>query len=58
FEVFIDWKLSLSLLPVAAIGHIIGLKLHQKIIQNDALFKRWVGSGLLLISSLGLLKIM
>ncbi|MBE8189327.1 MAG: TSUP family transporter [Candidatus Thioglobus sp.] len=47
FEVFIDWKLSLSLLPVAAIGHIIGLKLHQKIIQNDALFKRMTISTLI-----------
>lgn len=53
----IDWQLSLSLIPVAAIGHIIGLKLHEKIIHNDVLFKRWVGSALLLISSFGLLKL-
>jgi hypothetical protein len=39
------------LIPVATIGHLIGLKLHDKIIQNDALFKRWVGAALLLISS-------
>jgi uncharacterized membrane protein YfcA len=55
--VMIDWKLSLLLIPVAAIGHVIGLKLHEKIIQNDALFKRWVGLVLLLISSFGLLKL-
>ncbi|KAA0448931.1 MAG: TSUP family transporter, partial [Candidatus Thioglobus sp.] len=53
----IDWKLALALIPVAAIGHIIGLKLHQKIIQNDALFKRWVGMALLLVSSFGLLQL-
>jgi len=53
----IDWQLSLMLIPVAAIGHIIGLKLHEKIIRNDALFKRWVGLALLLISSFGLLKV-
>ncbi|CAC9453776.1 hypothetical protein BHECKSOX2_1233 [Bathymodiolus heckerae thiotrophic gill symbiont] len=56
-EVEIDWQLSLSLVPVAAIGHIIGLKLHQKIIENDDLFRRWVGSALLLVSVFGLLKV-
>jgi uncharacterized membrane protein YfcA len=57
FGVVIDWQLSLLLIPVATIGHLIGLKLHDKIIQNDALFKRWVGAVLLLISSFGLLKV-
>ncbi len=57
FGVFIDWRLSLSLIPVAAIGHIIGLRFHEKIIQNDAVFKRWMGGALLLVSSFGLLKI-
>ncbi|CAC9596838.1 hypothetical protein [uncultured Gammaproteobacteria bacterium] len=57
FGVVIDWQLSLLLIPVATIGHLIGLKLHDKIIQNDALFKRWVGAALLLISSFGLLKV-
>ncbi len=45
---------TLMLLPVAAIGHVIGLKTHNAIIRNDALFKRWIGSGLLVVSSLGL----
>jgi len=45
---------ALLLLPIAAIGHIIGLKSHHYILQNDVLFKRWVGGGLLLVSSLGL----
>ncbi len=53
----IDWKFSLYLIPVAAIGHLIGLKLHDKIIANDQLFKKWIGSALLLISSFGLLKL-
>jgi hypothetical protein len=34
FGVVIDWQLSLLLIPVATIGHLIGLKLHDKIIQN------------------------
>lgn len=57
FEVMIDWQLSLSLIPIAAIGHVIGLKLHQRIIENDDLFKRWVGGALLLVSLFGVLKV-
>jgi uncharacterized membrane protein YfcA len=45
---------ALLLLPVAAIGHLAGLKTHEMILQNDRLFKRWVGGGLLLVSLLGL----
>ncbi len=55
--VSIDWAFSLSLIPVAAVGHVIGIKLHQKIIENDQVFKKWVGGALLLISSFGLLKV-
>ena len=53
----IDWGFSLALIPVAAIGHVIGIKAHQKIIENDQVFKKWVGSMLLLISSFGLLQV-
>ena len=45
---------ALLLLPIAAIGHVAGLKTHEIILQNDRLFKRWVGGGLLLVSLLGL----
>ena len=48
---------ALSLIPVAAIGHVIGLKAHRKIIQNDQTFKRWVGAGLVVVSTLGLLNL-
>ncbi len=56
-DVMIDWQLSVLLIPVAAIGHVVGLKLHDKIIANDQRFKKWIGSALLLISSFGLLKL-
>ncbi len=45
---------ALALLPVAAIGHVIGLRLHDAILHNDALFKRWTGAGLAVVSLLGL----
>ena len=49
---------ALTLLPVAAIGHVLGLKVHDKILQNDQQFKRAVGSVLMLISLLGLSKVL
>ncbi len=49
--------LALLLLPVAAIGHIAGLKAHHYIVRNDVLFKRLIGGVLIIISTLGLLNI-
>ena len=48
---------ALALIPVAAIGHVAGLKAHDVILQNDQAFKRWVGGGLMLVSLLGLWKL-
>lgn len=48
---------ALLLLPVSAIGHVIGLKAHEYILKNDLLFKRIVGGILTIISVLGLLSI-
>jgi len=45
---------ALALLPVAAIGHVIGLKVHEAILRNDQQFKRWIGAGLMVVSTLGL----
>lgn len=45
------------LLPVAAIGHIIGLKAHDQIIKNDQKFKRIIGGVLMLISIIGLSQV-
>lgn len=45
---------ALALLPVAAIGHVLGLKAHDAILKNDEQFKRWIGVGLMLVSGLGL----
>jgi uncharacterized membrane protein YfcA len=45
---------ALMLLPVAAIGHMFGLKAHDAITRNDQYFKRWIGLGLMIVSGLGL----
>lgn len=53
----LNFPTALLLLPVAAVGHVLGLKVHDRILQNDARFKRVVGGVLMLISILGLSKV-
>jgi uncharacterized membrane protein YfcA len=48
---------ALYLIPVAAIGHIIGLKTHNLILKNDQQFKRIIGAVLIIISVLGLTQV-
>lgn len=50
----LQFESALLLLPAAAIGHFIGLKLHDKILKNDQRFKQFVGGALVVISLLGL----
>lgn len=56
-SVDLHWQAALLLLPVAAIGHVMGLKAHDAIMRNDLLFKRWIGGGLAVVSALGLLNL-
>jgi uncharacterized protein len=55
-DVYINWQFSLMLVPVAGLGHFVGLKVHDRIIENDTQFKRWMGSVLILICIAGLSK--
>ena len=57
-DVYINWQFSLMLIPVAALGHFVGLKVHDRIIENDTQFKRWMGSILILICISGLSKVL
>jgi uncharacterized protein len=54
FSANLHFFTALNLLPVAAIGHFFGLKAHNALTRNDLFFKRWIGGGLVIISSLGL----
>jgi uncharacterized protein len=38
---------AIYLLPVAAIGHVLGIYAHEKIMQNDLLFRRIIGGVLI-----------
>lgn len=48
---------AIYLLPVAAIGHVVGIKTHELILKNDQVFKRVIGGFLIIISSLGLSQV-
>ena len=48
---------ALLLIPIAAIGHVIGLKTHDVLLKNDQGFKRWIGAGLIVVSLIGLWKL-
>lgn len=52
--VSLHWQSALWLLPAAALGHLVGLRAHERVLKNDRLFKRIIGGVLALISGLGL----
>lgn len=56
-DVDIHLLTAVYLLPVAAIGHIIGIKTHELILKNDQQFKRIIGAVLIVISVLGLTQV-
>jgi hypothetical protein len=50
----LHFSIALALLPAAAVGHFLGLKAHDKILENDRRFKRVIGGTLVVIGVLGL----
>ncbi len=58
FEIDLQIASSIALVPVTAIGHVAGLRLHDFLLDNDRLAKRVLGCGLLAISALGVLRVL
>ena len=58
FGVDLHLDIALLLLPIAAIGHVIGIRMHDMILENDHQFKRIIGATLLLVCALGLWKVL
>ncbi len=56
-SVELHFQAALMLIPIAAIGHLLGLKAHTAIMRNDLLFKRFLGGGLVVVSTLGLMNL-
>jgi uncharacterized membrane protein YfcA len=52
----LQFDTALWLLPIAAVGHVLGLKAHDHILRNDRGFKRIIGGALIAISAAGLWK--
>lgn len=46
--------IAAALLPIAAIGHVAGLKSHAAILRNDQRFKQVMGGVLMVVSGIGL----
>jgi uncharacterized membrane protein YfcA len=58
-DVDFHWLLAAALIPLAAIGHFIGLRFHDRIVQaGDGKFRQVIGAGLAVVSIIGLLKVL
>lgn len=58
-EVNLQWRLALLSFPLAALGHFLGLKVHQRIAGGDRkAFERFIGGGLIAVSLLGLFNLL
>lgn len=57
FGIDLQLLTALLLVPIAGIGHVIGLKVHGLVISNDLLFKRVVGVVLITICLIGLVSV-
>ena len=53
-DVDLNLLTALVLLPVAAVGHFIGLRTHEMILRNDVVFKQVIGGMLVIVSGLAL----
>ncbi len=50
-----NWMMSLYLLPLAGIGHFMGLKVHEQLMRSDSTkFIRILGGVLIIVSLVGL----
>jgi len=58
FKVDLNLMTAAMLLPITAIGHVIGLRTHDYIMQNDQLFKRVIGGVLVFICLYGLWRVL
>jgi len=57
-EVDLQLRLAVQLLPIAAIGHFIGLRAHDYILSTGgATFKRYIGAAMVLVAMSGLIQL-
>lgn len=57
YGVELQWQMSLILLPFVAVGHFIGLRVHDHLVNTDSTtFHRFLGLALVAVSTVGLIK--
>ena len=57
-EVDLHLRLAVELLPIAAIGHFVGLRAHDYILSTGGIqFKRYLGTTMVLVALAGLLQL-
>jgi len=57
YDVDLQWRFSLVLIPFVAIGHVIGLRTHEYLVNAEGgLFHRVLGGALITVSLVGLFK--
>ncbi|MCP4878505.1 MAG: sulfite exporter TauE/SafE family protein, partial [Gammaproteobacteria bacterium] len=49
---------ALLLVPVTGIGHVIGMKAHDYLLENDRLFKRALGLAMIAIATIGIMRVL
>jgi uncharacterized membrane protein YfcA len=57
-DVELNTGAALALLPMGAIGHVVGLKTHDFLITRDVLCKRLIGIFLIVVSAIGLWQLL
>lgn len=57
FDIDLQLPTAAALIPIAAVGHVLGLKVHDAILANQREFQRWIGVGLMLVCGVGLAKL-
>ena len=56
-DVDMQWPLFAATLPFVTLGHVLGLRLHARLVAGGATgFRRWVGAGLAAVSVVGLVS--
>lgn len=57
FEIDLQLGSMLLLIPIAALGHYAGLRIHDLLLENDRLFKRMIGIAMAAIAIVGIWRI-
>lgn len=58
FDVDLQLGAAAILLPVTAIGHFIGMKAHEYLLENDRVFKRSLGLAMIAIAAIGIARVL